>query len=305
MPAESAEARSAAVFTHTPGDAACPVVFDSPHSGFHYPADFKPAASRAAVMSTWDAYVDELCANVTDAGATLITARFPRAYIDANRAPNDIDPEILETPWPLPVVRSEHGARGMGLIRRFASAGVRMYKRRLAVAEVTSRIDDFYTPYRRELQTVIDATWRRHGVVWHFNCHSMKSGGRPMRRDKGTPRPDFVIGDRNGTTAPPRLTAWVANFFSRRGYGVKINDPFRGADIVSAHGDPAHRRYSIQIEINRALYMDEATCRRNDGFAQVRSELTDFAYAIAAHARKESRTPREALNMAAPPPLEI
>jgi N-formylglutamate deformylase len=251
----------------------------------HYPPDFEPAAPRAAVMTTWDAYVDELCGQVVDAGATFIAARFPRAYIDANRAANDIDPEILDAPWPQPIVLSEHGARGTGLIRRFALPGVPMYERRLTVAEVTSRIDNFYIPYRRELQHVIDSVWRQHGAVWHFNCHSMKSGGNATNRDKSNHRPDFVIGDRNGTTASPMLTAWIADFFRQRGYSVRINDPHRGADIVSAHGNPAHHRYSIQIEINRALYMHEATCERNEGFAQVRSELSDFASAVAAYAR--------------------
>lgn len=276
-----------AFFTTAPRNVPAPVVFDSPHSGLEYPPDFKPSASRAEIQTSWDAYVDELCANVPEAGATLVAARFPRAYIDANRAANDIDPEILDTPWPEPVALSERGVRGMGLIRRFALPGVPMYDRRLTVAEVSSRIDDFYLPYRRALQTVIDDVWRRHGVVWHFDIHSMKSRGSAMNRDQSAQRPDFVIGDRNGTTAPSMVTAWVAEFFARRGYRVKINDPYRGADIVRAHGNPERRCYSIQIEINRSLYMDESTFERRSGFAQVREEISDLAKAVAAGAIPE------------------
>lgn len=272
---------SDAFFTKAPRSVVAPVVFDSPHSGFTFPADFQPVASRAQIQTSWDAYVDELCGGVTEAGASLLGATFPRAYIDTNRAANDIDPELLASAWPQPVEVSEHGSRGMGLIRRLALPGVPMYDRRLTVAEVRRRIDTYYTPYRRALQEQIDTAWTQHGVVWHLNCHSMKSRGNAMNRDRGTPRPDIVLGDRHGTTVPPPVTAWVQEFFTRRGYKVQLNDPYRGADIVRTHGAPERRRYSLQIEINRSLYMDEPTCERSAGFARVRDDLTEFAAAIA------------------------
>lgn len=278
---------SAAFILAAPTGADVPVVFDSPHSGIEYPDDFRPAASPAEIFTTWDAYVHELFGAVPATGATLLAARFPRAYIDANRAVSDIDSEILERPWPGPVELSEHSSRGMGLIRRFALPGVPMYDRRLSVAEVRRRVDDFYGPYRRALQATIDAAWHRHGFVWHFNCHSMKSRGNAMNRDQGATRPDFVIGDRDGTTADPEFSRWVAAYFTGLGYQVKINDPYRGADIVRTHGDPAAGRFSIQIEINRALYLDEATCTRGARFAVLCDELTGFARAVAAQARAE------------------
>lgn len=272
---------------HAPGEPALPVVFDSPHSGFYFPPDFEPAATRGEIRTTWDAYVDELCAGVTAAGATLLAATFPRAYIDANRAADDIDPEILATPWPEPVALSEHSARGMGLIRRFALPGVPMYRRKLSVAEVRGRLDRWYQPYRAALAAELDAAWARHGAVWHFDMHSMKARGNAMNRDRGALRPDFVIGDRGGTTAPPELTAWVAAFFTRLGYTVTVNKPYQGADLVRAHGDPARRRFSVQIEINRGLYLDEATGERSAGFARVRDELSAFARAVAGRVRDE------------------
>ena len=273
------------VLTEPTGPAA-PVVFDSPHSGITYPSDFAPAATRAQIRTTWDAYVHELFGAVPATGATLLAANFPRAYLDANRAVSDIDPELLDSPWPEPIELSEHARRGMGLIRRFALPGVPMYDRRLSVAEVRRRIDECFIPYRHALREMIDAAWRRHGAVWHFNCHSMKSRGNAMNRDAGAARPDFVIGDRDGTTASPAFTVWVAEYFTQLGYRVKINDPYRGADIIRTHGDPARGRTSIQIEINRGLYLTEATCERGPRFATLRDELTGFAQAVAAQARE-------------------
>lgn len=277
-----------------PRAAEVPLVFDSPHSGFEFPADFRPRARPAEIRTTWDAHVDQLCAGVVGAGATLLAARFPRAYIDANRAADDIDPDVLDAPWPGPTALSEHSARGMGLIRRFAMPGVRMYGRRLSVGEVAARIEDFHAPYRRALKTALDDVHRRHGVVWHFNCHSMKSRGRGLGGRRGPARADFTLGDRHGTTAPPDLTAWVATFFSSRGYRVSINRPYRGADIVRSHGDPRRRRYSLQIEINRSLYMDEASCVPHRGFAPVQGALTAFARAIAAVAGQRFEPARAA-----------
>lgn len=270
-----------------PTGPALPVLFDSPHSSLAYPPDFTPAASREAIRTTWDAYVDELFSGVTLAGATLLVAGFPRAYIDANRAADDIDPALLAGPWPAPVALSEHGRRGMGLIRRDALPGVPMYDRPLTVAEVRSRIANHYLPYRRALAAELDALHARHGVVRHFNCHSMKSRGNAMNRDNGAARADIVLGDRDGTASPPEFTAWVAAWFSGEGFRVSINQPYRGADLVRAHGDPAHGRYSLQIELNRALYLEEARCVRLPAFAGLQATLARFASAVAVHTRAE------------------
>jgi N-formylglutamate deformylase len=279
--------QSGAVFAQAATQLAVPVIFDSPHSGFVFPPDFRPTATREQIQTTWDAYVDELCVGAVDFGAGLIAAAFPRAYIDVNRAADDIDPEILTTPWPKQTRLSEHGRRGMGLIRRLALPSVPMYDRTLEVTEVAHRIDEYFAPYRHMLHATINAAWRDHGAVWHFNCHSMKSRGNAMNRDSGSARPDFVIGDRHGTTATPELTQWVADFFGSHGFTVRINDPYAGADIVRFHGKPARRRYSIQIEINRSLYMHEPTCERGAGFNRVRDTMTEFARAIVQRVRGE------------------
>lgn len=260
-----------------------PVVFDSPHSGCAYPADFRPVATRAEVLTSWDAHVEELWRGVTATGATLLSAVFPRAYVDPNRAAEDIDLTMLAEPWPGQVTPSGYGRRGMGVVRRCAVPGVAMYRRPLSLTEVRHRLRSYHVPYRRVLREIIDRVWLRYGAVWHFNCHSMKS----RTGAASGARPDFAIGDRDGTTAPRALTAWVADFFRDRGYRVQINQPYRGGDIVRAHGQPRHRRYSLQIEINRALYMDETTFARGPRFRAVQADLTAFARAVGVRAVAE------------------
>jgi len=261
------------------------VIFDSPHSGFAWPEDFRTAATADQVRSTWDAYVDELWADAPAGRATLLAAHFPRAYIDANRAEDDIDPALLEAPWPGALATTDYSHRGMGLIRRYALPGVAMYARRLDTAEVRHRIEHYYRPYRRLLRGALDELHARHGMVWHFNCHSMKSRGNAMNTDSGALRPDFVISDQLGRTADPALTQWTADYFAGRGFSVKINDPYRGGNLVGTFGAPERRRHSIQIEINRALYMDEATFARGPRFAAVRGELAGFVRAAVAQSR--------------------
>lgn len=268
------------------------LVFDSPHSGLVYPADFSPNVSRDVIRTTWDAFVDELWSGATDAGATLLAATFPRAYIDANRAPDDIDGELLAESWPGPVGTTEYTRRGMGLIRRDALPGKPMYAARLTVAEVKHRLDAYYFPYRRALADLIDTTKVRQGAVWHFNCHSMKSTGNGMNVDAGQARPDFVISDRLGTTAPSKLTTWCARFFRERGFTVKINDPYKGGHIVVTHGRPAEQRYSLQIEINRARYMNESTFTKNEQFDSLCAHLRDFALAARELQRRDPQAER-------------
>lgn len=268
--------------------AAAPVVFDSPHSGMEWPSDFAPTAPREAILTTWDAYVDELWGGAPDHGATLLAARFPRAYVDANRSVDDIDPALLAEPWPLPFATSDYSRRAMGLIRRLALPGVPMYDRPLSVAEVKQRIATCYVPYRVALQEQLDGLHAVVGSVWHINCHSMKSRGNGMNLDDGALRPDIVVSDRLGRTASRDFTQWTADWFLARGFSVQINDPYRGGDLVVTHGDPAHRRQSIQIEINRALYLDEAEFARGPRFREISSRLGDFARDLCALARKET-----------------
>lgn len=267
---------------------AVPVIVDSPHSGMQWPDDFAPSAPREAILTTWDAFVDELWGDAPDEGATLIAATFPRAYVDVNRAEDDIDPELLATPWPAPLRPTAYSARGMGLIRRNALPNVPMYAAPLSVAAVERRISNYYLPYRSAVIEHCARAQERFGGAWHLNCHSMKSRGNAMNVDAGAARPDLVVSDRHGSTAAPELTAWVAEWFRAQGLQVRINDPYQGGDLVRSFGAPAAGRHSIQLEINRALYMDEAAFAQGRRFGEVRALCRAFVRAFAARV-----TPRE------------
>jgi N-formylglutamate deformylase len=267
-----------------------PVVVDSPHSGMEWPADFVPAAPREAILTTWDAFVDELWGDAPDEGATLIAATFPRAYLDVNRAEDDIDPELLATPWPQPLRPTAYTARGMSLIRRNALPNVPMYDAPLSVEAVERRVRDFYRPYRTALAEQCTRLHAAFGAVWHINCHSMKSRGNAMNVDAGAARPDLVVSDRHGSTAAPELTAWVADWFRAQGLQVRINDPYQGGDLVRSFGAPSDGRHSIQLEINRALYMDEAGFAHGPRFGEVRALCRAFIRALGSHVTSSSQT---------------
>ncbi len=269
----------------TPSAAPAPIVVDSPHSGMEWPPDFDPAAPREAILTTWDAFVDDLWGEAPAAGASLLAATFPRAYIDVNRAADDIDPELLAERWPSPLTPTAYTQRGMGLIRRNALPDIPMYARKLAVAEVQRRIDGYYRPYRRALAEQMDATRARFGAVWHLDCHSMKSRGNAMNVDAGAERVDFVVSDQTGTTADPAYTQWIAEWLRARGHSVSVNTPYQGGDLVRSFGAPAAGRHSIQIEINRRLYLDEAAFARGPRFGAMRALCGDLVHALAAHVR--------------------
>jgi N-formylglutamate deformylase len=203
--------------------------------------------------------------------------------VDVNRAEDDIDPELLAEPWPAPLTPTPYSARGMGLVRRLALPAVPMYDRRLTVAEVEQRLASCYRPYRNTLAARVRDLRGAFATVWHFDCHSMKSRGNEMNVDAGALRPDVVISDRHGTSADPAHTAWVADWFRRRGHSVQTNDPYQGGDLVARFGAPAAGVHSIQIEINRALYMDEAAVARGPRFGDIKAECAAFLRACAAH----------------------
>jgi N-formylglutamate deformylase len=266
-----------------------PLVFDSPHSGTVYPMNTGIIAPVQALKTTWDAWVDELWSGAPRMGAALLAARFPRTCIDTNRSIMDIDPEMLDNPWPGLIEQSPACKRGMGLIRRYALPNVPMYAAPLSVMEVEQRIRQYYEPYHAVLAELLDAAYSRFGQVWHINCHSMKSIGNAMNTDKGSERPDMVISDCHGTSAYCTLTEWIAGEFSRLGYRVQINTPYAGGYIIKKYGQPALGRQSIQIEIKRSLYMNEASFEKTEGFEQLQADLEIFVSKLRDHALEQLR----------------
>ena len=278
-----------AFLRHAPERGALPLVFDSPHSGEHYPDDFDHAPPRAEVRRAEDTHVARLYACAPRHGATLVEALFPRAYIDPNRSLADIDVELIDGVWPGPIVTSRKTAQGIGLVWRVARDGAPMYARRLAVTEVQGRIDRCYLPYHAALASELDAAHRQFDAVWHVDCHSMPAIGDANADDPGRARADFVLGDRDGTTCAPAFTQAVAAILRGFGYDVAINDPYKGVEIVRRHGRPAEDRHSLQIEVNRRLYMDEATLAPNGGYPGLERNLDRLVAALAAFVRDRLR----------------
>lgn len=239
------------------------VVLDSPHSGVFYPEDFRPACDRAALRQAEDTHVEKLFDFAPAMGIGWLEALFPRAYIDVNRALTEIDSRLLEAPWPDASLADSPSGKvrlGKGLIWRCLDDGTPIYNRLIPVEEVASRIRRCWHPYHEALERLVEAAYQRHGFVIHINCHSMPAKAGPMSTDfPGVSHPDFVVGDRDGTTASSELTQRIADHLRCRGFSVGVNHPYKGVEIVRRCGQPQRGRHSVQLEINRSLYMDEAT----------------------------------------------
>jgi N-formylglutamate deformylase len=259
------------VFLKTgPAGQRVPVVLDSPHSGTEYPKDFRSCVPMNDLRLAEDSYVDELYAAGPHLGATLLAARFPRSYIDPNRSVLDIDTSLLEAPWPGPAIASRKTQLGIGLIWRVLDTGMPIYDRKLSTDEVKRRITHYHQPYQKAVKDSLDEAFAHFGAVWHVNCHSMPALSSAISEEgPGKPRPDFVLGDRDGTTCDSEFTALVAGTLSAMGYDVKVNDPYKGVELVRAFSDPSMARHSLQIEVNRRLYMDERSRRKTPGFARL------------------------------------
>jgi len=284
-----------AFLRHDPAGDAVPLVLDSPHSGTSYPEEFDHAPPRALVRQAEDTHVATLWRAAPSFGATLLEARFPRAFIDPNRSLADIDPELLSEPWPHAIAPTRKTLQGIGLVWRMAADGVPMYARKISCAEIADRIDRYWRPYHAELDAVLDARVQRFGVVWHMNCHSMPAVGDARSDDPGRERADFVLGDRDGSTCEPAFTQLVADTLRQMGYAVAVNDPYKGVEIVRKHGRPAEQRHSLQIEIKRTLYMDEQTFAPTAGFLRLEADLARLTATIAGRLR-------ERLGIAVAPP---
>jgi N-formylglutamate deformylase len=270
-----------AFIRHDPAGAVVPLVLDSPHSGTHYPADFVHRPPRSVVRKAEDTHVEALFASAPAAGATLIEALFPRAYIDPNRHLSDLDPAVIDEPWPGPLAPSRKTELGIGLVWRLVQGGQPMYAGPLSVAEVERRIALYYEPYHAAVAEALDQRHGRFGAVWHLDCHSMPAVGDVMSEDPGRARADFVLGDRDATSCEPEFTSFVARTLADMGYDVAINDPYKGVELVRKHGRPAERRHSLQIEVNRRLYMDEETLERTADFAALQADLARLVDALA------------------------
>jgi N-formylglutamate deformylase len=274
-----------------PQAAEVPLVFDSPHSGTTYPEDFRFCCPFEVLRTAEDTHVDELYSAAPALGATLIGAVFPRSYLDPNRAVDDLDSALIDGTWPSALAPSHKTRSGLGLVRRVARTGIPIYDRKLGVDEILSRLERCHTPYHRVLDEACRQAHRKFGVVWHVNCHSMPS---QRTGKKGGHCADFVLGDRDGTTCEPQFTEFVASELRRRGYTIRVNEVYKGVEIVKRQGRPAMHRHSLQVEVDRALYMDQKTLEKSQGFDRLQADITELIEAIKgfAEARLEEREGR-------------
>jgi N-formylglutamate amidohydrolase len=258
-----------------PARQAVPFVFNAPHAGAVYPASFL-AGSRldpVTLRRSEDAFVDDLFVPMVSLGAPLMAARFPRAYLDLNREPYELDPRMFEGRLPpFANTRSMRVAGGLGTIPRIVADGQEIYRGRLPVDEGLRRIEWLYKPYHRMLRQLVGRTARIFGHAVLIDCHSMPSTS--VNREDGA-KADIVLGDRYGTSCAGVLTDLVDVTLRSRGYSVVRNKPYAGGFITEHYGEPSLGRHALQIEINRTIYMDERTLARKPGFDTLRQDLTE------------------------------
>jgi N-formylglutamate amidohydrolase len=270
------KAHEAAFEVIEPAELDCPIVFSSPHSGRFYPDSFLNAARLNAfeLRRSEDAFVDLLLKPAAESGVPLIHARFPRAYLDVNREPYELDPRLLEGPIPgFANTRSMRVAAGLGAIPRIVADGQDIYRRRLPVAEALERIEVLHKPFHARLHRLVQQARARFGVAllvdWHSMPSSDVSGGRPI--------PDFVLGDRFATSCAPQIVDAVEALLRRKGFSVSRNKPYAGGYITENYGNPAQGAHALQIEASRSLYMDERTLTPNAKFKSLAKDFTDIA----------------------------
>jgi N-formylglutamate deformylase len=271
------------VKTEYPGTPAIPLVCDSPHSGTHYPDDFNYAVDFADLRRCEDTHVEKLWAAVPSVGGTLIHALFPRSYTDTNRTEFDIDVSMMAGVWP---GRAEPSKRclelGNGLVFSKTTTLQPIYDRKLSTAEVQHRIQTCWRPYRQALAQALGKAGQQHGKRWHLNLHSMPSNAyERLGLPQGKVLADVVLGNLHGAACSEEFTAFMAQAFRQRGYTVSINDPYVGMDLLATHGDPKNHHQSLQIELNRALYLNEHTREPLPQFDKIQADITSLLTELA------------------------
>lgn len=262
-----------------------PLVLASPHSGSEYPAEFL-AASRLDALTlrrSEDSYVDEIFDPTAAIAAPLLKARFPRAFLDPNREPFELDPTMFEEALPAYVnSRSPRVRVGLGTIARVVATGEEIYARKLRFAEAMERIERLYRPYHRALKQLVVATRDRFGFYVLVDCHSMPSAVAPGERGVGRARADIVLGDCHGTACHPIVIDTAHQFLRARGYIVARNTPYAGGFTTTHYGKPHMGGHGLQIELSRSLYMDERDFVRKPFLSRLAADMRELMAALAA-----------------------
>ncbi|MEQ9143410.1 MAG: N-formylglutamate amidohydrolase [Parvibaculaceae bacterium] len=275
--------------TLAPRKQTLPFVLNSPHSGRVYPKRFLESSSLDALTlrRSEDSFVDEIFAGAVELGAPLLRAHFPRAYLDVNREPYELDPSMFADPLPPHVnTRSLRVAGGLGTIARVVAESTEIYRGRLPYSEAEGRIRHIYMPFHQTLRELLEKTYRQFGEALLIDCHSMPSTAGPFDEDIGTDRPDIVLGDRYGTACAPALVDMAEEILRAMGYTVSRNNPYAGGFNTEHYGAPARGLHALQIEINRALYMNERKVQRLSGITRLSKDMTRFVRKLGREARK-------------------
>ena len=259
-----------------PSQQRVPFVFNSPHSGRNYPESFlaKSRLDAVQIRQSEDYFVDRLFASAVATGAPLVAAKFPRAYMDVNREPYELDQRMFSSKLPPHTnVRSIRVAGGLGTIAKIVAESQEIYSQPLEVEEALQRIDTLYKPYHNALRRIMAETHVEFGYAVLVDCHSMPSSANsPLRRQ----RPDIIIGDRYGTSCRRSLSHAAAEIFKNLGYKVSRNKPYAGGFITQHYGRPGKGLHALQIEINRGLYMNESTLTPHGGFNELSEHIRHF-----------------------------
>jgi N-formylglutamate deformylase len=267
-----------------PEEQAIPFVYNSPHSGRVYPQAFldRSRLDAVSIRRSEDHFVDQLFSSAPSYGAPLLVANFPRAYVDANREPFELDPRMFS--GPLPSYVNGHSVRvagGLGTIPRIVAENMEIYQGRLTVEEGLARVEAIYKPYHACLRRLIARTHACFGTAILIDCHSMPGS---IRVGGSSVRPDFIIGDRYGSSASVDLTHAALQILGDYGFTAVRNKPYAGGFITEHYGRPARGLHALQIEINRALYVDEQTLEKRPDFAMLAGVLSRFIEQMAAAA---------------------
>jgi N-formylglutamate amidohydrolase len=281
-----------ALDSRQPARQLAPLVVASPHSGSLYPATFvsQAAVPLAALRRAEDAFVDDLFSAAPGLGIPFLAARFPRSYVDVNREPYELDPGMFEGPLPHPVNhRTTRVAAGLGMIPRVAASGEPIYRGRMSASEIEHRLETCWRPYHTALSMLVERTYSAFGGALLFDAHSMPSSASGIGAREN--RVDIVLGDNHGEACAPEFIECAENFLASRGLRVHRNQPYAGGFTTQRYGRPHLGRHALQIEINRALYMDESRHTKLAAFGAVQLLMTDLVDALSGAALQTLAAP--------------
>lgn len=263
------------------------LVVDVSRTGREYPEEFRSMVPFSTLHDNVSMYVDQIWGDTPKLGGTMLYASFPSFWIDANRNELDIDQDLLDGEWPVPL-NPTVSKLGLGLLKSKSRYGEPVHERRLTVAELADRLDRFHRPYHAELKEILARHKSAYRVVYHLSCHCMSAVGAPTHPDPGQDRADFCIGNVNGKTCSPAALDFMRTLIEGLGYSCSVNFPYAGGELNLRHGDPASGVESIFVEINKKLFIDTNTFKKTAGFEKVRQDASYILQQLAARARQEN-----------------